>query len=579
MRKHIKILTLIIFALRINIGFSQDKSSDTLTTGVIDVVKPYTPTISDAFKVKEAPNLDEETTDKKKEIKYSIFSIPVASTFTPAKGKAAVVEKKAPSKLYDNYASLGLGTYNTILGEVYLNHALNRYDNIGGYVRHHSSGGGIDEVVLDDDFINSQLEVNYSSNQRDMTYNIDGGFQFQHYNWYGINDGYKDDTTLINGLDVGHSYFDAHVGGALTFNDTYINSGSVFFRHFSDNQGSGENRFIAKVQLDIPISNIEIYTGFKIDYLGGGFDRAYFSNSELKYSNFQIGLSPTFQLQEDDLTVDIGLSLYYLNEIEFGKSKFYMYPNVSARYRVVNDVLIAYGGIKGDLIQNSYHGFANENPFVSPSLFITPTDQVYNAYLGLKGKVSSTMSYNVSGSYIADKNKALFKSNTIKNISAQNSYEYGNSFGISYDDIKTFSFAGELNVDLNRNFKLGLKGEYFVYDTDVEAEAWNLPDLKASVFFDYQIDEHWFTGANLFFVGERKDQVALEGTLVPEDLMRTVTLDSFFDVNAHVGYRINDEFSFFAKVNNIANQQYQKWVNYPVQGVQFLAGVTYKFDF
>ena len=77
-----------------------------LNTGVIDVVKPYTPSISDAFKVKEAPTLDDETTETKKEIKYNIFSFPVASTFTPAKGKAAVVEKAKPVKLFDNYATL-----------------------------------------------------------------------------------------------------------------------------------------------------------------------------------------------------------------------------------------------------------------------------------------------------------------------------------------------------------------------------------------------------------------------------------------------------------------------------------------
>lgn len=579
MRKHIKLTVVIILLFGAFKGVSQDKKNDTLTTGVIDVVKPYAPTISDAFKVKEVPALGDETTDTKKEIKYNIFSFPVASTFTPAKGKAAVVEKKAPAKLFDNYASLGLGTYNTIIGEVYLNHALSRNENIGGYVSHHSSGGGIKDVVLDDDFINSKIEAKYSSKQRDMSWNVDGGFQFQNYNWYGLSDLYTDNPNVINNLSVGHSFFDTHIRGDISFEDTYINSGSVLFRHFSDNQGSGENRFIAKAQVDVPINDIEISTGIKIDYLGGGFDTNYLTNTELNYSNFQIGLSPTFQLREDDLTVNLGVVLYYLNDMEYGKSKFFIYPNISATYRVVDDVLIAYGGLTGDLTQNSYHGFANENPFVSPTLFITPTDQVYNAFVGLKGKVSSTMSYNISGSYKSDKDKALFKSNMTKNISAQRSYEYGNSFGIAYDDIETFGISGELNVDVNRNFQLGLKGEYFVYDTNNEAEAWNLPDIKASLFFDYQIDEHWFTGANLFFVGERKDQVGLEGTLLPEELMRTVTLDSFFDVNAHVGYHINEQFSFFAKVNNIANQQYQQWVNYPVQGLQFLAGATYKFDF
>ena len=60
---------------------------------------------------------------------------------------------------------------------------------------------------------------------------------------------------------------------------------------------------------------------------------------------------------------------------------------------------------------------------------------------------------------------------------------------------------------------------------------------------------------------------------------QSYTLESYFDANAHVGYRINDRFSVYAKANNIANQDYQKWLNYPVQGIQFLAGITYKFDF
>jgi len=93
---------------------------------------------------------NDEVTTTKKEIKYNIFSIPVASTFTPAKGKAAVVDKAPPVKLYDNYASAGFGTYTTILGEVYLNHALNRNESVGGYLNYHSSQGGIDGLLLDD---------------------------------------------------------------------------------------------------------------------------------------------------------------------------------------------------------------------------------------------------------------------------------------------------------------------------------------------------------------------------------------------------------------------------------------------
>lgn len=575
MRKHIKNIILAVFTLSVTLVFSQKKSNDTINTGVIDVVKPYTPTISDAFKVKEIPSLDDETTQTKKTIKYNIFSFPVASTFTPAKGKAATVDKAKAVKLYDNYATFGVGSYTTFLGEVYLNHAISRTESVGGYVSHLSSGGGIEGLIYDDNFSNSKMNVNYASRLRDLAWNVEGGFQRQFYNWYGVPQSQITEAQT-NGIQVDHSFFDAHFGGDISFEDTYINSGSFFFRRFGDNQGSGENNFVLKAKADVPIQDMEISTDLVIDYLSGSFDRSYSSNTELKYGNLQIGISPTYQLKQDDLTLNLGVSLFYLRDHVASESKIYLYPNITASYRLVNDVLIAYGGLKGDLIQNTYYGFANENPFVSPTLDIKPTDQLYNAYVGLKGKLSSNISYNISGRYLAERNKALFRNNEIT-LTSEN-YTYGNSFGIVYDHLKTAGVSGEINVDVNRNFKLSLKAESFSYTSDDEAEAWNLPDFKGSLFLDYQISEKWFAGANLFYVGERKDQFFLNDGFTATTPF-TVTLDSYFDANAHAGYHINEQLSVFIKANNIANEGYQRWQNFPVQSIQLLGGATYKFDF
>lgn len=575
MRKHIKNIAKVVLILSVTTVFSQNRSKDTIYTGVIDVVKPYTPSVSDAFKVKEIPTLDDETTKTKKEIKYNIFSFPVASTFTPAKGKAAAIEKRAPIKLYDNYATFGVGTYTTFLGEVYLNHAINRTESVGGYISHNSSQGGIENVAFDDDFYDSKINVNYATRLRYLAWNVEAGFQHQKYNWYGVPET-QINIAEINDIEGGHSFFNAHFGGDITFEDTYINSGSFFFRHFADNQGSGENRFTANAKIDLPINRIEISTAVNLDYLGGTFDRDYITNTELNYGNFQVGIKPSYQLKQEDLTINIGFSATYLRDSELKENKFYIYPNVTASYKLVNDILIAYGGVEGDLIQNSYYGFATENPFVSPTLFVMPTDQQYNAYVGLKGKLSSTMSYNISGGYIAENNKALFKSNEVT-LTSEN-YTYGNSFGIVYDDVETFRVAGEINVDINRNFKLGLKVEYFTYSVDDQAKAWNLPDIKGNLFLDYQINEQWFAGANLFYVGERKDQFSLNDG-VALVMPFTVTLDGYLDANAHMGYHINDKVSVFAKVNNITNKAYQRWQDFPVQSIQFLAGATFKFDF
>ena len=79
-----QIITFLVFS--ISFSYAQERTKDTIDSQTVNVIKPYTPTISDAFKIKDKPSIDDANTITKKEVKYNIFSIPVASTFTPAKG-------------------------------------------------------------------------------------------------------------------------------------------------------------------------------------------------------------------------------------------------------------------------------------------------------------------------------------------------------------------------------------------------------------------------------------------------------------------------------------------------------------
>lgn len=565
-----------MFTLGMAFSYAQERTKDTLADQTVNVIKPYTPTISDAFKIKDNPQLSDSNAVKKKEIKYNIFSIPVASTFTPAKGKAATVDKAKAVKLYDNYASLGVGTYTSILGEVYLNHELSRDENIGGYFSHHSSQGGIDDLLLDDNFSKTKLNAHFTQNLRDFSWKVDGGADLQTYNWYGLPQEFFGQAEA-DVIDPKHSYTSFNLGGNIRFDDAIVKDASLRFRNFSDDRGSAENRLAANSNFQVTIQDADIEAEVFIDYLGGSFDTDYNNNQAIDYGNIMFGVAPSYQLNQDDLSINLGIRLTYLNDTEFSKSKFYIHPNIDASYRLVDEILIAYAGLTGEVIQNTYYDFTNINPFVSPTLFVTPTDQQFKGFVGLKGKLTNTISYNLNGNYMSEANKAMYKSNEAL-ATATEDYQYGNSFGIVYDDVTTFSVAGELNVDFNRNFTLGIKGEYFAYDTDHESQAWNLPELEASVFVDYQISEQWFAGASAYFVGERKDERVVHDLFAPSNIS-TVTLDSYFDVNAHVGYKINDQLSVFAKANNIASQNYDRWINFPVQGIQVLAGATYQFDF
>jgi hypothetical protein len=57
---------------------------------------------------------------QKKTIKYSIFSFPVASTFTPSKEKLKGRQRQEHI-FTNNYATLGFGNYRTLNAELFVN--------------------------------------------------------------------------------------------------------------------------------------------------------------------------------------------------------------------------------------------------------------------------------------------------------------------------------------------------------------------------------------------------------------------------------------------------------------------------
>lgn len=582
--KKLNIIALFFVVFGIQFSFAQVKDEN-IGSEVVNIVKPYTPTISDAFKVKETPVLEDEEEQKKQPIQYNIFSFPVASTFTPAKGKAAGVDKTEKEKLYNNYATLGFGNYPTINAELFITQNLSRSNYVGGMFRHLSSQGGIDGVVLDDKYANTSLDVTYGVRERNMSWNVDLGVKNQIYNWYGLPTAtiFFDDPTIA-GIDSKQTYNTIALGGKMSFKDGIFNDASMQFKRFSDGLDSGENRFFVKPNFDFDVMNQKVKADFIVDYVGGTFNRTYTEDSELKYSTIIAGTKPSILYQQDDLSVHLGVGVFYATTKVNGATdgKIFIYPNIKASYKLVGDILIAYAGAEGDLEQNSYADFVDQNPFVSPTLFVSPTDNKFDIYVGMKGKLANSVAFNVRASNKNQADRALFVSNGFDGTGTNtNGYAYGNSFGIVYDDLNALSIFGELKADFSKNVTFGINGTYNNYSTDTQAEAWNLPQLKIGSTIDFDINEKWYAGANVFFVGERKDLITKQELIFPTPsyVRETVTLDSYFDLNAHVGYKYNARLTAFLKGNNLANQEYNRWSNFPVQGIQVLLGANYKFDF
>lgn len=574
-----RIITISILVNGIGFNLWAQTPKDTLNTEVIEVVKPYVPTISDSFKITDQPPVTEEVVEKDS-IQYQINSVPVASTFTPNKGKAKGVTKPVPEKLFDNYISIGFGNYTSPLLDAYVRTYPNRDAELGIILKHHSSQGGIKDVLLKDAYSDSKASIYYKQESNANIWKI--GMDINHgiYNYYGLPETPVFTEAYLNEIDPKQSFLGIEINGEIDFTDFFVKSAKVQMSSFTDHFNSNEQRFRIQPVLEMPISSERINFRFDLDYLNGKFEKYYNSNDEIHYNYLHVGVEPNFEVLRDYLSINLGAKVYYMMDLKNGEGAFKAYPNVDASYMLIDEVLTIYGGATGGLTYNTYEDLTTENPFLSPNFYSVPTDEKYRFYAGMKGKLASNMSYLVSGAYSQIENQSLYLLNPTKTdgiIEVEQPYELGNSFGVIYDHTSLIALNGELSLDFSKEFTFGGNVSYKMYNFENVEEAYNLPALKTSIFADYH-DKKWRGSAKLFMMSDRKDMEVPYGimTFAPEDY--TVSSGTFIDLNAEMSYTFTERLSAFAKANNLLTTHYKRYYNYPVQGLQVLAGITYKFD-
>ncbi len=572
-------------------AFSQKKSKkekkkDTIVE-VINVITSYTPTIADAFKIKKSPRIVLSKNSEKQKLTYSIFSAPVASTFVPKSGVVKGIDVGKKERLFDNYVAGGFGNYTTPFIEAFLHQNRKFDDDYGIYLKYISSEGGVESTPLDNGYSNLKVGAYYLREERYFTWKIGGNIDRRKYNWYGLPNAITFDTASITSILEEQNYGLYELEGELLFEDSYFDDIKASISLFDDKFGSKEIRFSLKPNFKVPLDGInrrwkDLDLKTSIEYLKGEFQQSYLNSTNVNYSFFTLGLNPIYRLEYKDFHIKLGTKVYLSSDIENSLTDFFIYPDVQVTYPLISKLANIYAGATGDIHMNSFQSFSEENPYVSPTLFLTQTNEQYNIFGGINGKFSSNVSFDIKASYKSDEDRALFVRNNSKSngtFDATNpllGYEYGNSFSVFYDDISTLSIFAELEVDVTKRLIIGGNVQSNTYTTTFQRKAWNLPKLEGAIFGKYKKDK-WYASANIFFIGERLDQL-YSGTF-PSTVSGIQNLDAFVDVNLNGGYHFNDLFSAFIKLNNVLGTDYERYANFNVQGFQVLAGVTYKFDF
>ena len=557
----------------------------------VKVVKAYTPTVSDAFKISYMPVLDDSTSYNPK-FNYRILSASVATNYQPSALSPAKINTKRKEYLQKSYLKGGVGNYSTILGELGYNILENEKYVLGLNIGHLSSIGNItleNDKTVDAPFFDTWAAADFKHFYDNKTLDVNFGFTHNKYEYYGfqtIEEGsvyWKPNETgsFISGADLlpdvqqRLSAFDASIG--ISNNETDERKTKYTARAgldvFGSKTGVSQLGFIVTGSLYRPVNDlaldvkgeIKTYSTNVPDTLGPMYefnDRA----------QTLIKLNPSVRFNYDRARLKVGMLI--AGVIDSEGDEFYLTPDVVGELTVVEGIATIYGGITGRVNLNDYRSMLYENQFASSDINVKSSVYGLNFMAGIKGNFSSSTSFSAGVEYGFFNNEHFWVNRSY--VSQSDAPEmltelhYSNLFDVVYDDGSLLTVSGELLYKPKPKIEFTLSGAYYGWNLDSQEAAWHMPEVEFGLEGKFNLLENLYTSAEIRYLGERLAQ-----DLSNDDIEKT--LDGVIDVNINAEFYFSKQWSFWASVNNLTASKYYKWNGYPMQGLNAKAGIVFSF--
>lgn len=518
----------------------------------------FQPTIKDALKFSDVPEI-KDTVKRIKDLKYGITSVPLFPKYQVQPIAQAKLQNEPLNKLYHSLLKVGYGPiYNMPYGEFWIGNTRSRETNYGAHLKHFSGTPHLEGVGYGG---YSDNEVNLFAKQFYKKHTLSGDFNYErnvvHYYGYDTslnkleNDftrqryqfiqpkirlvSHYTDSTHIN-HDIGLSYYNLQNLYRETENNIKFNANG--------------SMYINKEKL-----NVNLLTDFYNH-----------KQSNDTINDLIVSLNPSFEAGGNKWHADIGLTGTLDNFKD--KTRFYFFPKLNVFYNVYENMIIPYAGVTGGLIKNSFRTLSKENSFVDTTLHYSNTNNKYNAFVGLRGNLSSKTSYDAKVSYAQYDSLQFF----VVDYSGTN--QIYNRFNVAYDNTTLLTVSGQLKYQLKEKLNIMAKGNYYLYKTKNLERAYQKPDYDLTFSGTYNLQSKIIIKADLFFVGQQWALTQTQdtsGAYVPSSKQ----LKGWADINLGAEYRYSKMLSFFVQLNNIANQRYYRWDRYPSQRFNFMFGVTF----
>ncbi|MDA3952810.1 MAG: hypothetical protein PF485_04120 [Bacteroidales bacterium] len=523
----------------------------------VQVVKPYEPTISDAYKLNHLPKIS-DTVKVIPEIKYILQTKPLSVGYSVIPIKPAKMVGEPLTKLTNSYMKIGIGTKMLPMIEGYINNKRSKDYSIGAYYK----------------FLNSIGNATLDNNEKEFAGFSDNDLRFFGKKYFK--------SSIIQG-EMGLLSNTRYFYGYNTQMDTILEKDNIKQNFLSLNLDANYKSSY------VDSSHINYDFGFKLDYIKDNFENNelglnlagdinriftkemvganiaimhYATNENLdSVNNTIIKLNPWVGIFGDKWRIKAGIIVF--SDIKGDNSKTYYYPMGLLEYDMANHYLIPYAGVDGKLEINNFQRMSAVNPFLVPGTGVLNTDHKLILFGGIRGNFNSTTYYNFKVSYTLIDNMPLFINDF------ENTDSIGNMFGVIYDDLELVNYFGEISVSPSEELNFNVKVNYNDYIMTTEAKAWHKPSFDLSFTTKYNLRQKIILKGDILAIGKRFAKI--------DNSVGFKELESAIDINIGAEYRYSKVLSGFIQLNNLLSDGYYEWNYYPTYGFNIMLGLTYSF--
>jgi hypothetical protein len=220
-----------------------------------------------------------------------------------------------------------------------------------------------------------------------------------------------------------------------------------------------------------------------------------------------------------------------------------------------------FAGYGGDVNRNTLRSLLGENRWLAPNITVANTEKSRDIYGGLKGEMGPSFQFEGKVSYATFKNFYGFNNEWVDTT----------KFAVVYDAdyIKVLTVSAQIGYQYQNIVRSTLRGDFYDYAVKRLEAAWGRPKATVTWNNSFVFSKKMFATLDAYYIGGLKNKNFVTGT--------AVNLKPIVDLNVKIDYLLTRNFSAFASINNLLGKNYERYLYYPQQGLNFLAGLSFQF--